>query len=126
MKGQKEQSKLIAGVYCRLSDDDDQDGTSVSIETQRKINGEYCRTNGIIVYDYYCDDGWSGTNFKRPAFERMMNDVKEKKINAVIVKDLSRFGRNYLQVGSYLSEVFPTLGTASLPFMTMWIPQRPI
>ena len=102
--------KVIAGLYCRLSDDDEQDGTSVSIETQKKVNGEYCKNNGFLIYDFYCDDGFSGTNFERPDFKRMMNDAKDGKINTIIVKDLSRFGRNYLKVGAYISEIFPEMG----------------
>ena len=106
----KEQSKIIAAIYNRLSDDDEQDGTSISIETQRKINSDFCKSNGMIIYDYYDDDGYSGTNFNRPNFLRMMEDAKAKKFNVVVVKDLSRFGRNYLQVGAYLSEIFPSMG----------------
>ena len=105
----KEQSRLIAGLYTRLSDDDEKDGTSVSIETQEKILTDYCRQNNICIYDVYIDDGYTGTNFNRPDFKRMMEDIKAKKINVVIVKDLSRFGRNYLQVGSYISDIFPSM-----------------
>ena len=105
----KEQSRLIAGCYCRLSDDDEKDGTSISIETQRKILTEYCKEHGIQVYDVYEDDGFTGTNFNRPSFKRMMEDAKSKVINVIIVKDLSRFGRNYLQVGSYISDIFPMM-----------------
>ncbi len=104
-----EQSRLIAALYGRLSDDDENDGTSVSIETQEKILTEYCRTHGYDIYDVYMDDGYTGTNFDRPDFKRMMQDINDKKVNVVIVKDLSRFGRNYLQVGSYISEIFPQM-----------------
>jgi DNA invertase Pin-like site-specific DNA recombinase len=106
----KEQSKDIAAIYDRLSDDDEQDGTSISIETQRKINSDYCKTNGILIYDFYDDDGYSGTNFNRPSFQRMMEDARAKKFNIIVVKDLSRFGRNYIQMGSYLSEILPAMG----------------
>lgn len=104
-----EQSRIIAACYERLSDDDDNDGTSVSIETQRKIIGDYCRNHGFMIYDHYSDDGFSGTNFHRPGFLRMMEDAKKGLINTVIVKDLSRFGRNYLEVGKYLSDIFPSM-----------------
>ena len=104
------QSKYIAACYCRLSKDDAQDGTSVSIETQQKILADYCNTHDIEVYDDYCDDGWSGTNFARPNFERMISDMENGKFNCVVVKDLSRFGRNYIEVGRYLEDVFPEKG----------------
>lgn len=105
----KEQSRLIAALYCRLSDDDEKDGTSISIETQQKLLTDFCRKNNICIYDVYIDDGYSGTNFNRPDFKRMMSDVEAGRVNVVIVKDLSRFGRNYLQVGSYISEIFPQM-----------------
>lgn len=105
----KEQSRLIAALYCRLSDDDEKDGTSVSIETQEKILTDYCKQHNICIYDVYIDDGYTGTNFNRPDFKRMMEDVKAKRVNVVVVKDLSRFGRNYLQVGSYISDIFPAM-----------------
>lgn len=103
------QSRLIAALYCRLSDDDEKDGTSVSIATQEKILTDFCKQHGICIYDVYIDDGYTGTNFNRPGFNRLMEDAKAKRINVVIVKDLSRFGRNYLQVGSYISEIFPQM-----------------
>ncbi|MBR3999868.1 MAG: recombinase family protein [Clostridia bacterium] len=99
--------KIIAACYCRLSDDDEQDGTSVSIETQKKILGDYCCDFGITDYTYFCDDGWTGTNFERPNFLRMMKEVEHGNINTVIVKDLSRFGRDYVKIGYYLSQYFP-------------------
>lgn len=107
------QSKInekSAACYCRLSDDDEKDGMSVSIETQMKILGDYCRQHGFTEYSYYCDDGFSGTNFDRPDFRRMINDVEKGIIDTIIVKDLSRFGRNYVQVGTYMSEIFPAMG----------------
>lgn len=104
------QSKYIAACYCRLSKDDAADGTSVSIETQQKILADYCNSNGFSVFDFYCDDGYTGTNFQRPNFRRMMMDVESGKVNAVVVKDLSRFGRNYIEVGKYIEDVFPEHG----------------
>lgn len=106
----KEQSKIIAGGYLRLSDDDAQDGTSVSIETQSKIVKDYCLKHGFLLYDTYPDDGYTGTNFNRPNFKRLMEDAESGKINTIIVKDLSRFGRNYVQVGMYISEILPEMG----------------
>ena len=105
----REQSKMIAGCYCRLSDDDAHDGTSISIETQMKILGDYCRDNGIYVHSYYRDDGFTGTNFNRSSFRQMMQDAEAGAINTIVVKDLSRFGRNYVQVGTYLSDILPAM-----------------
>ena len=104
-----EQRRTIAACYCRLSDDDAQDGTSVSIETQTKILGDYCRDHDFEIHDYYKDDGFTGTNFQRPAFRRMMEDARNGKINTIVVKDLSRFGREHLQVGNYLQVVLPEM-----------------
>ncbi|MBR5365327.1 MAG: recombinase family protein [Clostridia bacterium] len=102
-----EQRRIKAACYCCLSDDDAQDGTSVSIETQTKILGDYCRDHGMEIFNYYKDDGFTGTNFNRPAFKRMMQDIDDGLVNTVVVKDLSRFGREHLQVGNYLQMVFP-------------------
>lgn len=93
--------------YCRLSRDDEKDDTSISIETQMKVLTDYCNSNGYKITDFYCDDGYTGTNFNRPAFMRMMNDIDNGRINMVVVKDLSRFGRNYLEVGRYTEIIFP-------------------
>ena len=82
-----EQSKYTAACYCRLSRDDEQDGTSISIETQKKVLEDYCKANGYTVYDFYCDDGFTGTNFDRPSFKRMMSDVQNGIVNMVVVKD---------------------------------------
>lgn len=102
-----EQKMYRAACYCRLSDDDATDGTSVSIETQMTIHKQYCEQHCIQIVDFYCDDGYTGTNFERPAFKRMMNDVKNHKVNAVIVKDLSRFGRETIYVNYYTQVYFP-------------------
>lgn len=102
-----EQSKYTAACYCRLSKDDLQDGTSISIDTQKKVLEDYCKSNGFNVYDFYCDDGFTGTNFERPDFQRMMKDVQNGFINMVIVKDLSRLGRNYIETGKLIEEIFP-------------------
>lgn len=93
----------------RLSRDD---GTaeSSSITTQRKILLSYAKENGFIVYDEYIDDGFSGTNFERPSFKRMIQDIENKKINLVITKDLSRLGRDYITAGQYTEIYFPSKG----------------
>ncbi len=94
-----------AAIYCRLSKDDDQAGESVSIGTQKSMLEGYCREQGFLVYDYYVDDGYSGLNFNRPGFERMLNDIDNGKVNLVITKDLSRLGRDYIQTG-YYTEIY--------------------
>lgn len=93
-------------IYCRLSQDDGSAGESGSIQTQKTLLTQYCKEHGIHIADYYCDDGWSGTNFERPEFKRMINDIESGRINTVIVKDLSRFGREYAQMGLYIEHYF--------------------
>ena len=89
-------AKYSTALYMRLSQDDENFGDSVSIETQRKVLRQYASENNLIVYDEYVDDGWSGTNFERPAFQRMMSDIEAGKVNCVVTKDLSRFGREHI------------------------------
>ena len=96
-----------AALYMRLSVDDENYGDSVSIETQRTILRGYAGEHGFRVYDEYIDDGWSGTNFERPGFRRMMADADAGKINCIITKDLSRFGREHVMMDYYLEFVFP-------------------
>lgn len=99
-----------AALYIRLSKEDGDKAESNSITSQREILGEYLKMRPeIALYDYYIDDGWSGTNFDRPAFVRMMRDIEAGAVNCVIVKDLSRFGRNYTDAGNYLDKVFVRL-----------------
>ncbi len=100
------QDKYVAALYCRLSQDDGQIGESGSIQTQRALLSSYASANGYEVYDCFCDDGWSGTNFERPEFKRMIKAINEGKVNMVIVKDLSRFGREYAQMGMYIEHYF--------------------
>ena len=97
-------------LYLRLSRDDEEYGDSVSIETQRTILQQYAKENRLHVVDEYVDDGWSGTNFDRPDFKRMMNDVDSGKINCIVTKDLSRFGREHIQMDYYLEFEFPERG----------------
>ncbi|MDO5346376.1 MAG: recombinase family protein [Lachnospiraceae bacterium] len=91
----------------RLSRDDENYGDSVSIETQRTILRKYAQDNGLNVVGEYVDDGWSGTNFERPNFQRMMDDVEAGKVNCIATKDLSRFGREHVMMDYYLEFVFP-------------------
>ena len=94
-------------LYMRLSRDDETYGDSVSIETQRIILQKYAEENGFTNTFEYVDDGYSGTNFERPGFKRMMDDVDAGKINCIIVKDLSRFGREHIMMGMYFEFTFP-------------------
>jgi DNA invertase Pin-like site-specific DNA recombinase len=98
------------GMYLRLSKDDLRAGESASIENQRILLTKHIDEKGWKLEDSYIDDGWSGTNFQRPAFQRMMQDVQNKRINLLLVKDLSRIGRNYLEVGRLTEETLPALG----------------
>lgn len=98
------------GIYCRLSNDDERDGESVSIENQKLLLQSYVRQMGWNEVDVYIDDGYSGTNFNRPGVQRLIEDAKAKRINLILVKDLSRFGRNYIEFGQYTDYLFPSLG----------------
>ena len=104
---QPNNAKYSTALYMRLSRDDENFGDSVSIETQRIVLHKFAQDNGLFVYDEYVDDGWSGTNFDRPAFQRMMDDVEAGKINCIVTKDLSRFGREHVMMDYYLEFVFP-------------------
>ena len=97
-------------LYMRLSRDDESYGDSVSIETQRTILRRFAEENNLHVVGEYIDDGWSGTNFDRPNFQRMMQDVEAGKVNCIASKDLSRFGREHIMMDYYLEFVFPEKG----------------
>lgn len=102
-----EQSQRVTALYCRLSRDDELAGESNSIQNQRKMLEVYANSHGFPNHDFYVDDGISGTTFDRPGLNRMIEDVELGRIGTVIVKDLSRFGRDYVSVGFYTSQVFP-------------------
>ena len=102
------QTTYNAGIYVRLSQEDMRAGESLSIENQKLILTKYVAEQGWNLIDTYVDDGYSGTDFNRPAVIRLLDDAKMGKINLIIVKDLSRFGRNYIQVGQYIDYIFPT------------------
>ena len=104
------QKKYIAGLYFRLSQEDERQGESASIEHQRTILRKYAEEHGFEIHDEYIDDGISGTTFQRPEVQRLLDDAKTGVINTIIVKDLSRFGRNYIEVGQYIDYVFPAFG----------------
>lgn len=104
-----EEAKIPAAIYGRLSVEDEE--KEESMETQIALVQDYINRSSELSYvDTYFDNGFTGTNFKRPAFTRLMNDVRQKKIKCIVVKDLSRFGRNYLEAGYYIETVFPFLG----------------
>ena len=105
-----QQGIVKAALYMRLSRDDEQAGDSESIQNQRDILRAYAQSNGMVIAGEYVDDGWSGTNFNRPDFRRMIADIESGKINCVITKDLSRLGRNYIEVGQYTDYYFPKKG----------------
>ena len=96
------------GLYCRLSSDDGNVGDSGSIITQKMILEKYCEENNLQIIDTYVDDGFSGLNYNRPSFQRLMSDIEIGRINMVITKDLSRLGRDYIQTGYYTEIYFPT------------------
>ena len=99
-----------AAIYCRLSKDDDLDGTSASIENQRDMLEKFCEKQGWEVVAVYQDDGFTGLNMERPDLKRMLKAIERKQINLVITKDLSRLGRNYLQTGQLIEDFFPRNG----------------
>ena len=94
-------------LYCRLSNEDDLQDESRSITNQKELLKRYAKENNLNIYDIYIDDGYSGTNFDRPAFQRMIRDIENKKVNMVIVKDSSRLGRDYIKFGEYIEKYFP-------------------
>ena len=96
-------------LYIRLSREDDEDKSeSNSVTNQRILLQEYLKNKSeFVIYDIYIDDGYSGTDFNRPGFQRLLQDMKENKFNTLIVKDLSRLGRNYIEVGNYIEQIFP-------------------
>lgn len=100
----------ITALYERLSRDDDMQGESNSISNQKKFLEDYAKAHGMRNIRHFSDDGFSGTNFNRPSFEQLLEEVKAENVSAIIVKDLSRFGRNYLQVGFYTEMLFPDKG----------------
>ena len=106
--GEDENKNWTAALYVRLSVEDGDKGESNSVINQKQLLSDYIsENNDFNFYDYYVDDGYSGTDFDRPAFKRLLDDMKNKKFNTIIVKDLSRLGRNYIEVGNYIEQIFP-------------------
>ena len=100
----------ITALYSRLSHEDELQGESNSILNQKLLLESYAKQHGFTSLKWYTDDGFSGANFDRPDFQEMLADIEAGKIGTVIVKDMSRLGRNYLQVGMYTEMVFPQNG----------------
>ena len=94
-------------LYIRLSKEDENEGPSESVNNQKSMLEEFVQQHRLSVYDIYIDDGWSGTSFDRPNFQRMISDIEAKKVNMVITKDLSRLGRDYIMTGHYMERYFP-------------------
>ena len=95
------QSDKITAIYCRLSRDDELTGDSNSIVNQKAILNRYAKDQGFKNIQYFVDDGYSGANFKRPDWQRMIELVENDKVGIILAKDMSRIGRNYLEVGIY-------------------------
>lgn len=107
----KENGQYRCAVYLRLSRSDGDQQESNSIKNQRALLNDYLGKHPeLYKVDEYVDDGYSGTNFERPDFKRMMQDIEKRNVNCIIVKDLSRFGRNYIETGRYLERIFPFMG----------------
>ncbi len=104
------EQETVTALYCRLSRDDELHGDSNSIIHQKDILMKYARERNFPNPQFYVDDGFTGTNFNRPDFNRMMSDVENGTVKTIIVKDMSRFGRNHLQVGMYTEIIFPEGG----------------
>ncbi len=105
-KKTKEQTGITA-LYCRLSRDDGTEGDSNSVANQKKLLTKYAKENGFGNTRFYVDDGYTGTNFNRPGFQKLLEDMEMGYVSAIIVKDMSRLGRDYLQVGYYTDTFFP-------------------
>ena len=111
MKLQKVLNLFHVAIYIRLTKEDGDKEESDSVGNQRKLLTEYiAEKEDFILFDTYIDDGYSGTNFNRPSFQRMIADIEDGKVNCVVVKDLSRFGRDYIDTGRYLERYFPEMG----------------
>ena len=106
------QSKKIY-LYGRLSHEDEKQGDSNSIINQRNMLTKYADENKLVPYEFIYDDGFSGTDWTRPAFAKMIEEVEAGLVSTVVVKDMSRFGRDYLQVGFYTEILFPKMGVRS-------------
>jgi len=105
-----QQQNYSVGIYVRLSKDDERAGESVSIENQKLMLRKYVTEQGWDEVGCYVDDGFSGTNLERPGIQRLLEDAKDGRVNLILVKDMSRLGRNYIEVGRLTDYVFPMIG----------------
>lgn len=117
-----EKDKKVTALYCRLSKDDGSNSESLSIRTQKAMLMEYATRNGFGNCQYYVDDGYSGTNSDRPAFQELLDDIREGKVATVITKDQSRLGRNHIETGTYMEIFFPEHGVPILQSTMVMIP----
>lgn len=117
MKNTPMSDTKITALYCRLSRDDESEGESNSITNQKNILARYAKENGFQNTRFFVDDGWSGTNFARPAFMKFMELAEAGKVGTLIVKDHSRLGRNRLVVGQLLEEEFDRMGVRYIAIM---------
>ena len=107
MNRKKKPIRQVTTIYCRLSLEDGRDNESMSISNQKRLLSDYAEKNGLTPYEYYVDDGYTGRNFNRPGFQRMLSDIEAGTVGTVLTKDLSRLGRNYIEAGSYIEIYFP-------------------
>ena len=107
MSRKKQTNQKITALYCRISLDDGGDNESMSISNQKLLLKDHAEKLGMFQYEYYVDDGYTGRNFNRPSFRRMIADIEAGKVGCVITKDLSRLGRNYIEAGTYIEIFFP-------------------
>lgn len=107
MNRKNKSAPSVTALYCRLSIEDGRENESMSISNQKALLRDFAEKNGLLDYEYYVDDGYTGRNFNRPSFQRMIADIEAGKVKCVITKDLSRLGRNYIEAGSYIEIFFP-------------------
>ena len=107
MSRKKQVNQKITALYCRISLEDGGDNESMSISNQKLLLKDHAEKLGMFQYEYYVDDGYTGRNFNRPSFRRMIADIEAGKVGCVITKDLSRLGRNYIEAGTYIEIFFP-------------------
>ena len=110
MSRKKQNIQKITALYCRLSLEDGRENESMSISNQKLMLKDFAEKNGMFRYEYYVDDGYTGRNFNRPAFQRMIADIEAGKIDCVITKDLSRLGRDMTESSYYAERFFPENG----------------
>lgn len=110
MQRQQTTTAPYTALYCRLSRDDELQGPSNSIQNQKSILERYAEEHGLVPYQFFIDDGWSGANFERPDWKRLVAAVEAGKVRTVVVKDMSRVGRDYLQTGFYTEVLFREKG----------------